>query len=53
MIFKKWVVGVLVIINMLIIMSVGNNSILHDFIIMGIFVINSELLLKYGGLENE
>lgn len=47
--FKKWVKIVLVLVNMLIIMSVGNNSILHDFVIMGLFAINSGLLLKYGG----
>ena len=47
--FKKWVKIVLVLVNMLIIMSIGNNSILHDFIITGVFTINSMLLLRYGG----
>ena len=51
--FKKWVKIVLVLVNMLIIMSIGNNSILHDFIITGVFAINSMLLLKYGGEDVE
>ena len=56
-VFKKWVVVVLVIINVLAIMFAGSEcddlkmSILVRFIALGIFVLNSCLLLKFNRKE--
>ena len=48
---KKGWLYLLAFINILILMSVTNNDILVDLILMVVFSINCKILLKYGGLD--
>lgn len=45
--FKNLLIGV----NVLLLFTLGNNDVVMDLILTIIFCINSELLLKYGGLN--
>lgn len=45
--FKNLLIGV----NVLLLFTLGNNEVVMDIILTIIFCINSELLLKYGGLN--
>ena len=45
---KGWL-NFLIITNILILTSLGNNPLLTDFILLIIFSFNSKILLKFGG----
>ncbi len=45
--FKNLLIGV----NLLLLFTLGNNDFIIDLILMIVFGINAELLLKYGGLD--
>lgn len=50
---RKWVQYTLVIINILILMTITNNEVITDLILLLLFIVNSVVLLKWGTFDNE
>ena len=44
---RKWIVYLMTIINLLIIATIGNNAIITDLILLGLFCFNAWAVLKY------